>query len=218
MPSSSQLDSTALAAAVIHEVRRLLTPARGYAELALRQTGLTPDVSKSLMATIEAAIACDAAMECIVSSRLDAGGSSPGLVVKQLLHDQTDVELTCSSTATVPMAAAAIEVLVSNLVNNARRSGSKEVPVRVSITNSSTGNTPHVHIQVSDQGNGMSDDETRRAVLPFVSNTASAGMGLAICRFLVERVGGKLSIYSAVGQGTCVEVLIPAIAAVRKAA
>jgi signal transduction histidine kinase len=198
----SLLDQTSLTAAVIHEVRRLLTPARVYAELALRQPGLSPDVAKSLISTIEAAQACDGAMECLIASRSDQE-SVPSEVASNL--GGPGVIVSCRSISRVPLAPAALEIILSNLLENARRA-SRGQRICIDVSDGSTGN---VDIAVSDTGIGMSEATRQRATLPFVSQSSSTGLGLAICQHLIEQVGGSIKLESRPGVGTVVTVSLP---------
>jgi two-component system, LuxR family, sensor kinase FixL len=52
-----------------------------------------------------------------------------------------------------------------------------------------------VEISVSDTGHGLSDDMSGQLFQPFVSSKAQGmGLGLSICRTIVEAHGGKLSV------------------------
>jgi PAS domain S-box-containing protein len=74
-----------------------------------------------------------------------------------------------------------------------------------------------VQITVQDTGLGMTEEEVRAAMAAFQridayrsrSNTG-AGLGLSICRSLIERHGGHMEIRSRPGVGTTVDVFLPA--------
>ena len=66
---------------------------------------------------------------------------------------------------------------------------------------------------VSDNGRGVSPDKAKRLMQPFVqadikNRTEGSGLGLAVCRRLVEIANGKISINTALGKGftVCTEV------------
>ncbi|HQV71296.1 MAG TPA: ATP-binding protein, partial [Thermoflexales bacterium] len=73
-------------------------------------------------------------------------------------------------------------------------------------------------ISVSDTGEGIAPDDLLRVFERFyqadTSHTTkgSAGLGLSIARGLVEAHGGRIGIESAIGQGTRVNVILPASA------
>jgi PAS domain S-box-containing protein len=107
---------------------------------------------------------------------------------------------------------ALVQILV-NLMGNAvkfnRPQGS--VSLRAEITDGV------LCIRVEDTGIGMSSLESHAATQPFYRIDAyraransGAGLGLSICRSLVELHGGRLDIRSQPGAGTCVEVMLPA--------
>lgn len=69
----------------------------------------------------------------------------------------------------------------------------------------------HVTIKVNDSGQGISPDEMQRIFEPFYTTKAKGtGLGLALCRKIVEEHGGSIEVQSAVGQGTTVSITVPA--------
>jgi signal transduction histidine kinase len=67
-------------------------------------------------------------------------------------------------------------------------------------------------IEVSDTGNGM-DAETRKKLFdPFYSTKAPGegmGLGMAICHGIVSALGGRMTVDSAVGEGSTFSVWLP---------
>jgi nitrogen fixation/metabolism regulation signal transduction histidine kinase len=67
-----------------------------------------------------------------------------------------------------------------------------------------------VRVQVLDRGRGMNEEVMRRALLPFYSTKpAGSGVGLPLCREIVEAHGGSLRIQSRSGGGTVVSFWLP---------
>jgi len=65
-------------------------------------------------------------------------------------------------------------------------------------------------IRVSDNGCGMSRSTLEQAFDPFFTTKQDGGgLGLAICRDVVERLGGRIEIESVIGQGTVVAIRLP---------
>ena len=64
----------------------------------------------------------------------------------------------------------------------------------------------HVRITVGDTGTGIAADDLPRIFLPFFSRRADGqhgmGLGLPICKSLVEHFGGQIRVSSQPGQGT----------------
>lgn len=65
-------------------------------------------------------------------------------------------------------------------------------------------------IKISDNGFGISQENMPRIFDPFFTTKAKGtGLGLALCRKIVEEHGGQISVESTVGQGTTFYVTIP---------
>jgi signal transduction histidine kinase len=69
-------------------------------------------------------------------------------------------------------------------------------------------------IQVSDTGCGIPEEDLARIFAEFQrmnihSDKPGLGLGLAIVRNLAERLGGEVTVESAVGQGSCFTVTLP---------
>lgn len=78
--------------------------------------------------------------------------------------------------------------------------------------------TGRLTVSVSDTGCGIAPDDIENVMKPFMQakNSGSGsikgtGLGLPICCQLAERMGGKLTMKSALGQGTTVTVTFPAV-------
>ena len=76
----------------------------------------------------------------------------------------------------------------------------------------------YVHLSVRDTGIGMDETVQRRALEPFFSTKEGRGTGLGLSTVygIVTQAGGALRIDSALGVGTCVDVLLPLDAAVAR--
>ena len=99
--------------------------------------------------------------------------------------------------------------VISNLVNNALRfTATGEVVVGVDLCHHG-GEHVDLEIRVSDTGVGIPDDRIEAIFRPFSQADASTtrryggtGLGLPICRQLVELMGGELRVTSVVGEGS----------------
>lgn len=124
------------------------------------------------------------------------------------------VELADPTTSTEFRAdAAAMGVLIQNLVDNAVKfSLPDSEPVEVSLRSSSDG----IELVVSDDGRGIPETETERVFKPFVKldpargHRTGYGLGLNLCRRIVEAHGGTIEIGTAGDRGTRVLVRLPA--------
>jgi signal transduction histidine kinase len=71
-------------------------------------------------------------------------------------------------------------------------------------------------LTVIDHGIGIPQEDQARLFEPFhrarnTQHTQGTGLGLAIVKQSVEALGGAITIDSAVGQGTSVTVILPAL-------
>ena len=100
------------------------------------------------------------------------------------------------------------QVLVNLGGNAIKFTETGEVTVGMEVTDQQL-DTIELHAWVRDTGVGMSEEEVGRLFQPFVQADASTtrryggtGLGLVISRQLVERMGGKIWVESAPGQGS----------------
>jgi nitrogen fixation/metabolism regulation signal transduction histidine kinase len=102
--------------------------------------------------------------------------------------------------------AAQIEQVLINLVKNAVESGSSEDEVTLAVVERGGG----FAIEVGDRGSGLSGEVLRDALLPFYSTKPKGtGLGLTLCREIVDAHGGRLSIANREGGGALVTVWLP---------
>lgn len=65
-------------------------------------------------------------------------------------------------------------------------------------------------IRIRDSGPGMNAEQLATAMKPFHTTKAKGlGVGLPLARRIIERMGGRISIASAPGEGTTVELILP---------
>ena len=67
-----------------------------------------------------------------------------------------------------------------------------------------------VFLSITDTGTGMSEEMITQIFQPFVtSKNKGTGLGLAIVKHLVRIQGGKISVESQPGEGTCFTIVWP---------
>lgn len=125
---------------------------------------------------------------------------------------QVALDIKADHAARVPLAADDAEVLCSNLIMNALQHSSPQgrISAAVQLHNGVT------ELRVKDQGEGIPAaalphvfDRFYRADRSRSRNSGGAGLGLSICKAIVERSNGTIQIQSTVGQGTEVTVTLP---------
>jgi signal transduction histidine kinase len=98
--------------------------------------------------------------------------------------------------------------VLENLVRNAREAMEAQEDRRLALAVERIG--PMAAVRVADNGPGISPDRTERIFQPFVSSKGKGmGLGLAICKEIVEGHGGRLEVQSRVGEGTVFTILLP---------
>jgi signal transduction histidine kinase len=104
---------------------------------------------------------------------------------------------------------AQIEQVIINLVKNAKEAGAPADSIEVQVQEHAAG----WRLQVMDRGAGMSEEVLRNALLPFYSTKPSgAGLGLTLCREVIEAHGGRISLANRPGGGLAATLWIPPIA------
>jgi signal transduction histidine kinase len=108
----------------------------------------------------------------------------------------------------------AMEQVLYNLLDNALKYSRKEEAVQIRVE--LVVEAGHVVLSVQDQGVGMSPDEVRRILKPYVrgrnagrQNARGIGLGLALCQHVVQAHGGRIQIQSEPGKGSKFCILLP---------
>lgn len=104
-----------------------------------------------------------------------------------------------------------MEQVLLNLLKNAHESGSNIEDISLSIVDSNLSDGREgVYIEVSDQGSGMPPEVLRQALLPFYSTKQSGtGLGLPLCREIIEAHDGHISLQNRDDKGLCVRLWLP---------
>jgi nitrogen fixation/metabolism regulation signal transduction histidine kinase len=101
---------------------------------------------------------------------------------------------------------AQIEQALINLLKNARESGSEPGSIDLAVTEAPRG----FSIEVRDRGPGFSPAALENALVPFYSTKETGtGLGLTLCREIVEAHGGRLRIGNREGGGAVISLWLP---------
>ncbi len=213
-----------LSAMVAHELNNILTPLIGYTQLALANPD-NPELShKALQKTLagaqraahisssllgfsrEGASPSRAHLEQAVDSALGCLARSLESDAIQLVRDFEDVE--------VAMPQIGLEQVLLNLILNAKKAMASGGG-KLKISARSVDNT--VRIDLSDTGGGVPPQIAEHLFEPFSTHDPTpgrqdqkgAGLGLSICRTLINNAGGQVSYTSEPGKGTTFHLRIP---------
>lgn len=96
--------------------------------------------------------------------------------------------------------------VLDNLLKNAEEASDGEPAIVLRVQSTPDG----TYLQVTDQGRGMDQETREKALLPFYSTKQSGtGLGLALCREIIEAHGGRISLEPNQPRGTVVTCWLP---------
>lgn len=125
---------------------------------------------------------------------------------------ETGVRISIEAEETPRLASEEVLLIRSlrNLISNAIRVSPQNGEVRLNARE----NGGRVEITVADDGPGMGIDTRRKALSARLADLpAKSGLGLSICRNMIELLGGSLTIEAREGLGTTVTLSLPATTA-----
>jgi len=211
-----------------HELRSPLSRLRAELEVTLRRARERAEYEETLRSCLsEVERLSHLTDELLMLARLDAGGSSgaPRSVdLISILHEavkllgpealRRNVALVTDipPELAVKVAPAAVSHVVANVLDNAVKFSplGGDVTIGVAIEGSSA------VVAVSNSGPGIPEDELPRLFERFYRGSAArhmeapgVGLGLAICRALVEGQGGRISVNSAIDSGVTFTIRLP---------
>jgi PAS domain S-box-containing protein len=223
-----------LTAGVAHDFNNLLTVITGGVEAVIE--GLAPD--DELRSQAELALHAAERGAELVSGLLSFSRKQPlrprpldpeallfklEPMIRRTLGEEIDVRIrrrdaVCACTVDP----AQLETALLNLCINARDAmpDGGRVTLEIETATFSDEAAPHldmrpgayVVLSVQDEGCGMSPETLLHAIEPFFTTKAAgkgSGMGLSMVHGFVEQSGGRLSISSTPGAGTCVRLYLP---------
>jgi signal transduction histidine kinase len=146
--------------------------------------------------------------ELVAEVLMDFAGRPPGVIVTSGYGRGER-----SAGLKVKADAGRIRKVLANVLDNACKfSQGKSAPVEVSIGE----NERAITVKVRDQGTGVPSDATQKLFEPFYRvdpsrsrETGGYGLGLSLCKRIMEAHGGSIGITSELGQGTEVTLIFP---------
>ena len=101
-----------------------------------------------------------------------------------------------------------IRQVLINLLSNAIHATNAEGEITIRLASTDRG----VTIEIVDSGTGIPKENLERIFEPFFSTKApgkGTGLGLFVSRDIIEKMGGKLTVESVVGEGACFRIDLP---------
>jgi PAS domain S-box-containing protein len=227
-----------IAGGIAHDFNNILSAIFAYTEFSLEVPGNPPETQKNLNSLLTAAErARDLVSQILTFSRKTAQELrplTPKLIVKEaakMLRSTipAEIELKTSIVSDAMVMADPVQIhqIVVNICTNAvhaikPNSGNIEIVLEDMVVDemfahSHPGIKPgnHILLKISDSGKGMEKEILDRIFEPFFTTKPAGegtGMGLSVVHGLVKKLGGIITVYSRVGEGTAFNIIIPAIA------
>ena len=136
------------------------------------------------------------------------------LTEKDLSKHRIQLEKKCQGRPHAHVVPAQIEQVLLNLVINARQAMPRGGRMRVEIRENQTAGM--VELSVSDTGVGIPPDRLRLIFEPFYTTKepddnghGGTGLGLSVCRQIIEQHQGRIRVESLVGKGSTFTVKLP---------
>ena len=216
-----------------HELKTPITSIRGQAQLALRRIAKQREVSSDISTAYTALEKIEQQtrrLNTLVEDLLDLSSIQAGkiplqmstcdlveicrIVVEEqrLLSDRTITLETPPETVKIKADANRLSQVVTNLVSNALKYSPDDKPISVRLSK----DDGKITLAVEDEGSGIAPEEQKHIFEPFYrasharsSSKNGMGLGLAICKDIVERHGGSIWCDSRAGQGSTFFVRLP---------
>ncbi|MDB5037348.1 MAG: hypothetical protein JWQ35_876 [Bacteriovoracaceae bacterium] len=101
-----------------------------------------------------------------------------------------------------------LEQVLFNIIQNACEAFSKNVWVDITTTKEALQTS--IEINVKDDGPGIPPQHLNNIFTPlFTTKKAGSGLGLPICKKIIDSLGGDLRVESTLGQGTIFKIILP---------
>jgi signal transduction histidine kinase len=220
----------AFVATVSHELRSPLTAIAGYTDTLLNSGPWDDDTEQQFL---EIVAQSTAKLSGLVDNLLDAAKVEAGVLqvqtepvrLERLVHQVVDHRRALATShplrieieAGLPLANAdpqRIEQVLANLVDNAIKYSPDGGPITVTVCTRLDGLT----VGVSDCGIGLTAEQREqlfqrfyRAETPLTRTTKGVGLGLFICRSLIEAHGGHIWVESQPGRGSTFWFTVPVL-------
>ena len=216
----------ALASSVAHEFNNILTTIINYAKLGLRtredEAGRTQALEKILKGSQRAAV--------IVNSMLGFARNTATvretadviklveevltLTEKDLRKHQIQVDTKFVGRPQACVVPGQIEQILLNLIINARQAMIRGGRLRLEVR--ANHRSRMAEIKIGDTGCGIAPDQLRLIFEPFYTTKepdehghGGTGLGLSVCRQIIEQHHGRIRVESVIGKGSTFTVKLP---------
>jgi signal transduction histidine kinase len=217
----------ALASSVAHEFNNILTTILNYARLALRQQDeatRTQALEKILKGSQRAAtiinsmlgFARNTSTQRQMTDLVALVEETLVLTDKDLSKHRIQVEKKYHGRPQSEIVPAQIEQVLLNLIINARQAMPRGGQLRIEVRENQR--TQMVELCIADTGVGIPPDRLRLIFEPFYTTKepdanghGGTGLGLSVCRQIIEQHQGRIRVESLVGKGSTFIVKLPIV-------
>jgi two-component system cell cycle sensor histidine kinase/response regulator CckA len=214
-----------LAGGVAHDFNNLLTVIGGYAGVleSVLPPGSEADAAHEISEATERAAALTRQLLLLSRRQLvqpgvvDLNAAIRGLepMLRRTLPESIRLELSLDpELPAIDIDPSQVDQVMLNLALNARDAIAGHGTLRIETQAGEGGRS--VHLRVSDDGQGMTEETRARAFEPFFTTKpagAGTGLGLSTTYGIVRQAQGAISLDSTLGAGTTVEISLPAASA-----
>ena len=224
-----------ISAVIAHEFNNLLTPIASYCQMALSAIEANKDdpeltkkaLAKSVQHAMRAGKICASMLSLVRGDRENRTVQIQALIDEALAvlardprKDGIALRVQVQPDLTVRGDPVQLEQVLLNLLINARQAmlaantrGAASITIRADRTEDG-----EIRISVVDTGPGIAARNLPRIFDPFFTTKTAprageqrgSGLGLHICKQIVEGHGGRIEVESTIGRGTTFGVLLPA--------
>lgn len=208
-----------LSAGVTHEYNNILTAILGWTQIALRDTSNTTMVNSALAIIEENCLRAKHIIDDLMGFARQEGSEKSSIQLEKVADDVIRLlswELHNASIfvnrsyGAVPLIKGDRREMFQvflNLTLNAMRA----MPDGGELNISTVHKRGQVTVEVEDTGHGMEEDIAARVFDPlFTTSVTGTGLGLSVCRRIVEDHTGKIAFRSSPGGGTTFTISLPA--------
>jgi signal transduction histidine kinase len=215
----------ALASSVAHEFNNILTTIINYARLAMRSTEEAPRtqaLEKILKGSQRAATIISSMLGFARNSSTQRASTDLVALVEEVLlladkdlsKHRIHVEKKYHGRPQACVVPGQIEQVLLNLIINARQAMPRGGHLRVEVRENP--HTQMVELSVADTGVGIPADRLRLIFEPFYTTKepdanghGGTGLGLSVCRQIIEQHQGRIRVDTLVGKGSTFTVKLP---------
>jgi signal transduction histidine kinase len=214
-----------LASSVAHEFNNILTAIINYAKL-----GLSAETEPDRIEALERILRASQRAAHITASMLGFARKNSTrremcdvvslveevltLCEKDLNKHRIEVQTHFEGRPQAPVVPGQIEQIFLNLLINARQAMPRGGKVRISVR--SNPDTRMVEVRIADTGCGIPPEQLRTIFEPFYTTKSpddeghgGTGLGLSVCRQIIEQHQGRIRVESLVGKGSAFTVKLP---------